>query len=160
MGQVSGEFDHNPPNVRSRCILTKLYKAKKYLDQRERKEYWKRNKREKRTIPLYLPPRIEPEDKHLVNFQAISCWNVTILRIVLGYGCHLLLQNGYLKLTSHPISNKLIVWVNNNSYLSIFTFLHSTTIHIYIYIYIKHNLIKIFELHNYNIVSYKWRRCY
>ena len=37
MGQVLEEFDHNPPNVRSRCVLAKLYKAKKHLGQREEK---------------------------------------------------------------------------------------------------------------------------
>jgi len=35
MGQVSRKSDHNPPNVRSRCIFAKLYKAKKHLDQGE-----------------------------------------------------------------------------------------------------------------------------
>ena len=104
---------------------------------------WKRNKREERTIPLYLPPRIELKDKHLVNFHAISCWNVTILHIVIRYDCHLLSQNVYLKLTLHPISNKLIVWVNSNSYLSIFTFrlphTHTHT-HTYICIYIIYGI--------------------
>ena len=33
-------------------------------------------------------------------------------------------------------------------------------IYIYIYIYEKRNLIKKIELHNYNIVIYKWRRHY
>ena len=34
MWQLSGEFNRSPPNVWSRCILAKLYKAKKCLDQR------------------------------------------------------------------------------------------------------------------------------
>ena len=33
MGQVSRKSDLNPPSVRSRCILSNLYKAKKHLDQ-------------------------------------------------------------------------------------------------------------------------------
>ena len=33
MGQVSKKLDLNPPNVRSRCILANIYKAKKQLDQ-------------------------------------------------------------------------------------------------------------------------------
>ena len=71
MGQVSRKYDHNPPNVRSRCILAKLYKAKKHLDQggREKEE---RKQKERKTILLYLLPRIELEDEHLANFQAIS----------------------------------------------------------------------------------------
>ena len=32
--QLSGEFNRSPPNVWSRCVLAKLYKAKKCLDQR------------------------------------------------------------------------------------------------------------------------------
>ena len=35
MGQVSRKSDHDPSNVRSRCIFAKLYKAKKHLDQGE-----------------------------------------------------------------------------------------------------------------------------
>ena len=38
MGQVSRESDHDPPNVRSRCIFAKLYKVKNHLDQ-ERMEF-------------------------------------------------------------------------------------------------------------------------
>ena len=34
MGQVSRKYDHDTPNVRSRCIFAKLYKANKRLDQR------------------------------------------------------------------------------------------------------------------------------
>ena len=55
-----------------------------------------------------------------------------------------------------------------------FAFNNNTFIQTYIYIYVyvcvgarrrgrtcvKCNLIKIFKLHNYNIVLYKWRRCY
>ena len=33
MGQVSRKFDLNPPNVRSKCILANIYKARKLLDQ-------------------------------------------------------------------------------------------------------------------------------
>ena len=35
MRQVSRKSDHDPPNVRSKCIFAKLYKAKKHLDQGE-----------------------------------------------------------------------------------------------------------------------------
>ena len=47
MGQVSGKFDHNPSNVRSRCILAKLYKAKKHLDQRGEGREGEKQKKEK-----------------------------------------------------------------------------------------------------------------
>ena len=33
MGHVSRQFDHSLPNVRSGCILAKIYKAKKHHDQ-------------------------------------------------------------------------------------------------------------------------------
>ena len=47
MGQVSGKFDHNPSNVRSKCILAKLYKAKKHLDQRGEGRGGEKQKKEK-----------------------------------------------------------------------------------------------------------------
>ena len=47
MGQVSRKSYHNPPNVRSRCILVKLYKAKKHLDQGDVKIRRENKKREK-----------------------------------------------------------------------------------------------------------------
>ena len=31
---MSGEFNHSHPDVRSKCVLAKLYKANKCLDQR------------------------------------------------------------------------------------------------------------------------------
>ena len=34
MRQLSREFNHSPPDVRSKCVLAKLYKANKRLDQR------------------------------------------------------------------------------------------------------------------------------
>ena len=34
MRQLSGEFNHSAPDVRTKCVLTKLYKANKRLDQR------------------------------------------------------------------------------------------------------------------------------
>ena len=74
MEQVSRKSDHNSPNVRSRCILANLYKAKKHLDPRpggggggEEK-----NKRDRKTIQLYLHPRTELEDEHLFIFYVIS----------------------------------------------------------------------------------------
>ena len=33
MRQVSRKSDHDPPNVRFKCIFAKLYKAKKFLNQ-------------------------------------------------------------------------------------------------------------------------------
>ena len=83
MGQVSGEFDHNPPNVRSWCILAKLYKVKKHLDQREEKIVKEKQKREKnhpivpsssdwtrgQTLSQFSSYFLL---KRLVNFQAIS----------------------------------------------------------------------------------------
>ena len=60
MGQVSREFDLNPLNVRSRCILASIYKAQERLDQGR-----KNQERKRKTIQLYLHPRTEPEDKHL-----------------------------------------------------------------------------------------------
>ena len=42
-------------------------------------------------------------------------------------------------------------------YIMYFAF---NNIYIYIYIYEIHNLINRFKLYNYNIVLYKWRRCY
>ena len=35
MRQLSGKFNRSPPNVRFRCVLAKLYKVKKRLDQKE-----------------------------------------------------------------------------------------------------------------------------
>jgi len=70
MGQVSRKFDHNPPNVRSRCILAKLYKAKKHLDQGT--ERGEEKQKERKTMQLYLLPHIEPEDEHLANCQTFS----------------------------------------------------------------------------------------
>jgi len=61
MGQVSEEFDHNPSNVRSRCILIELYKAKKHVDQGGRKNSGREIKERKEpshcTFLLRLNPR-------------------------------------------------------------------------------------------------------
>ena len=35
MGQVLRKYDYDPPNVRSRYIFAKLYKAKKHMNQGE-----------------------------------------------------------------------------------------------------------------------------
>ena len=72
MGQVSRKFDLNPPNVRSRCILANLYKAKKHLDQGGPEIRGEIQKRAKETIQLYLHPWTDLEDERLANFYAIS----------------------------------------------------------------------------------------
>ena len=50
MVQVLGKSDPNPPNVKFRCILAKLYKAKKHLDQGE--FFWEREIEKKRDYPI------------------------------------------------------------------------------------------------------------
>ena len=73
MGQVSRKSDLNPQNVRSKCILSNLYKAKEHLDQRGRRRLrGEKQKRERETIQLYFHPRIEPDDEHLAIFYAIT----------------------------------------------------------------------------------------
>ena len=47
MGQVSKKLDLNPPNVRSRCILANIYKAKKQLDQGGREFGGEKQKRKR-----------------------------------------------------------------------------------------------------------------
>ena len=47
MGQVSKKLDLNPPNVRSRCILANIYKAKKHLDQGGREFGGEKQKRKR-----------------------------------------------------------------------------------------------------------------
>ena len=66
MGQVSREFDLNPPNVRFRYIFASIYKAREHLDQGKKKK--QERERERETIQLYLHPWTEPEDKHLAFF--------------------------------------------------------------------------------------------
>ena len=73
MGQVSRKSDLNPQNVRSKCILSNLYKAKEHLDQRGRRRLrGEKQKRERETIQLYFHPRTEPDDEHLAIFYAIT----------------------------------------------------------------------------------------
>ena len=76
MGQVSRKFDLNPPNVRSKCILANIYKARKRLDQGDGRlgggGGGRETKKEIKTIHLLLHPRTKPEDEHLANFYAIS----------------------------------------------------------------------------------------
>ena len=72
MEQVSRKSDHNSPNVRSRCILANLYKAKKHLDPRPGGGGEEKNKRDRKTIQLYLHPRTKLEDEHLAIFYVIS----------------------------------------------------------------------------------------
>ena len=70
-------------------------------------------KREEREEPPYctfflgLNPRTNTQS--IIKLLLVE--NIIIFCVGLRQDCHLLLQNGYLKLTSHPISKKLIVWV-------------------------------------------------
>ena len=54
MKQLLGEFNHSSPDVRSRCILVKLYKVKKRLDQWGGEIFGIRKKGE-RTKPAIIP---------------------------------------------------------------------------------------------------------
>ena len=54
MRQLSREFNHSPLDVRSRCVLVKLYKVKKHLDQWGGEIFGLRKKGE-RTKPSIVP---------------------------------------------------------------------------------------------------------
>ena len=77
MKQLSGEFNHSPPDVRSRCVPTKLYKVKKLLDQWGGEIFGIRKKGE-RTKPAIVPSFLDKTrgqtlsqfSIYLVNCQA------------------------------------------------------------------------------------------
>ena len=101
MGQVSRKSDHDPPNVRSRCILTKLYKAKKHLDQ-GRIQFGEKKKREKssncNTI-LGLNPRMNTQP--FLNFIQLNINHYTRSFDRIFIFCLVMSTK---KVTLHPIS--------------------------------------------------------
>jgi len=134
MEQVLRNSNHNPPNVRSRCILANLYKAKKHLD----RGGWIGGEKQKREKNHSIIPSFSnwTQGRTLSHFLRYFQLNVTTLHRVFYFDFYLLLQNGYLKVDLSSHLYKLIVWVNSNwikTNLNYLTYFSSTT-HLIVYL--------------------------
>ena len=70
MRQLSEAFNHNPPNVRSRCVLVELYKVKKRLDQNGNEILVEEKKREK------IKSTIVPSSSDKTRGQTLSQFSI------------------------------------------------------------------------------------
>ena len=70
MRQLLGEFNHSPLNVRFRCIIAELYKAKKRLDQNGSEILVEEKKKEK------MKPAIVPSSSDKIQGQTLSQFSI------------------------------------------------------------------------------------